>query len=278
MYAPTSRCRCASSLQAAAQLAEQLPRLVPSTFSYSSSASVQLAALQLAGQLLHCMPSPAAAAGFLLGQVPVFLQHKSVDCRRQLQHLLESVWRMLDSAVLSVAAQAAGAGPGEPSGQQPLPEDTQLLLRQRQQVEALLFVLASDRSAAVQAPAAAFWHDTAAVPPASGPAHTLLLPRSPVQRLTALLQQVSGLKVQLASVWEAAGREAGLGEAVARDAEGRWPCVAAGLLLQLPAELVDAWGRSLFGNDLADCEFTDYPVQTQVSMRWLQSCLLIRNS
>jgi hypothetical protein len=228
---------------------------------------VQLAALQLAGQLLHRMPSTAAVAGFVLGQVPVFLQHKSADCRKQLQQLLEVLWRMLDSAVLSATVQAAGAGVAAPSGQQLPQEDAQLLLLQRQQVEAALFVLASDRSAAVQAAAAAFWHDTAAVPPASGPPHTLLLPKSPVQRLTALLQQVSGLKVHLTSVWTAVGREPGLAEAVARDAEARWPCVAAGLLLQLPAEMTDAWSRSIFGNDLADCVFTDYPVQTQVSPR-----------
>jgi hypothetical protein len=126
-------------------------------------------------------------------------------------------------------------------------------------------VLACDRSAAVQGPAAAFWHDTAAVAPASGPPHTLLLlHKSPVQRLTALLQQVSGLKVQLIAIWAAAGVEPALAEAVARDAESRWPCVAAGLLMRLPAEMADAWGRSLFVNDLADCVFTDYPVQTQV--------------
>jgi hypothetical protein len=202
------------------------------------------------------MPSTAAAANFLLGQVPVFLQHKSVDCRKQLQQLLEVLWRMLDSDVL--AATAAGSGAGASS------EDAQLLLRQRQQVEAALFVLASDLSAAVQAHAAVFWHDTAAVPTASGPHHTLLLPKSPVQRLTALLQQVSGLKVHLTLIWTAAGREPGPAAAVARDTEARWPCVAAGLVLRLPAEMADAWGRPTFGSDLADCVFTDYPVQTQV--------------
>jgi hypothetical protein len=129
-------------------------------------------------------------------------------------------------------------------------------------------VLACDRSAAVQGPAAAFWHDTAAVvSSSSGPPHTLLLHKNPVQRLTALLQQVSGLKVQLTAVWAEAGVEPALAEAVARDAESRWPCVAAGLLLRLPSEMADAWGRPLFVNDLADCVFTDYPVQTQVIRR-----------
>jgi histone H3/H4 len=207
------------------------------------------------------MPSAAAAASFVLSQVPAFLQHKSEECRRQLQQLLEALWRMLDAAVGSDTAQAAAA-----SGSQILqPEDAQLLLRYRQQVQAALFVLACDRSAAVQGPAAVFWHDTAAVLPAGGPPHTLLLHKSPVQRLTALLQQVSGLKVQLTAVWAAAGVEPALAEAVARDAESRWPCVAAGLLLRLPSEMADAWDRPLFVKDLADCVFTDYPVQTQVN-------------
>lgn len=264
--------RCASSAEAAAEVAQELPRLVPSTFAYSSSSSVQLAALQLAGQLLPRMPSTAAAAAFLLSQVPSFLQHMSSECRKQLEQLLENVWRRLDSEVQGLADPDAAAAAR--AGQQP--QQHQLLTSYKQQVEAALFVLASDRSAAINTLAASFWHDSASVQPASGPAHTVLMPKNPVQRLAALLHQVSGLKAHLSKVWAAAGLDAALAEGVARDAEARWPCFAAALLLRLPREMSSTWRGEIFPRDLDKCEFTDYPVQTQASSLLSGLCVLGR--
>lgn len=250
-------CRCASSPAAATQLAEQLPRLAPATLGYSRSTAVQLAALQLANLLLPHMATAAAAAEFALRQVPIYLQHKDVDCRGQFLELLIQAWKLQDAD----SSQTAGADPNTQQQQQ------------QQQLEAVLFVLACDRSASLRSAAAAFWHTTGNISsgPAAGSPHTVLLPTIPAPRLTALLLKISTLKPHLQQIWDryggnmsVSGDSKSVAERLCRDAEQQWPCVAAALLLRLPAAVGSAWESRMFNQNLGSAQFVDYPIQTQV--------------
>ncbi|KAF8072467.1 hypothetical protein HT031_000126 [Scenedesmus sp. PABB004] len=266
---------CAASPAAAAELLEDdaLARLAPGTLPCAGSTGMQLAGLQLAGQLLPAM-APLAGARFVLAQLPALLCHGKPEVRGALLALLVAAWRRVDALALRLASGGGDVGA--------LAEQ---LSAAQQRLEAALLVLACDRAPSLRAAAAGFWHSTGAVDAAnalSGPAqpaaeeelaklaqlcpgtpHTTLLPRAPAQRLAALLRQLAAMRRRLGEAWAEAGLDPGGAEAAARGAEARWPAAAAGLLLALPREAGSAWTGSLFSAPLSSCAFVDYPIQTQ---------------
>jgi hypothetical protein len=250
-------------------------------FTFSRAPQVQQQALLLAEKLLPAMSDPATAAQWLLGLVPTFLTHSAVGCRQLFCQLLQQGWSKVAEAVSEATGDtAAMSGAASSSG------DVKDLSQYLQQLEACLFVLLCDRSAAVRGSAAAFWSSATSTAPATlrtGSSKAScnqplpLLPQHPAHRLTVLLKRLASLKGLLMPLYAAdspglassfaavpAGQAA---DRVMQQVERRWPSVAAGLLLKLPAAVGGDWTAHCFSKPLSDCHFVDYPVQTQVNAR-----------